>query len=115
MSSARYRTKAELYFHCTGILARGRRVIGGKAGGPDHAGVTASYAMRRAPRDWYLNAQNLAEFLCAVADDPSHVPFAFRWLSADADADSRIAFSRSVGVVDSRARLDSLTGPFLFR
>src|SRR6266478_2975293 len=42
-----------------------------------------------------------------------HFPFAFSWLSADADADSRIAFSRSAGV-DSRVRLDSLTGPFLF-
>jgi hypothetical protein len=43
-----------------------------------------------------------------------HFPFAFRCSPADADADSRMAFSRSVGV-DSRARLDSLTGPFLFR
>ncbi len=65
MSSARYRTKAELYFHCTGILARGRRVIGGKAGGPDHAGVTASYAMRRAPRDWRLKrAEGCAVSMC---------------------------------------------------
>jgi hypothetical protein len=43
-----------------------------------------------------------------------YFPFAFRCRPADADADSRIAFSRSVGV-DARARLDSLTGPFLFR
>src|SRR6266404_5715397 len=42
--------------------------------------------------------------------DALHFPFAFS--PAPADADSRIAFSRSVGV-DSRARLDSLTGPFL--
>src|SRR2546426_11006069 len=42
--------------------------------------------------------------------DALHFPFAFS--PAPADADSRIAFSRSVGV-DSRARLDSLAGPFL--
>src|ERR1700681_3601508 len=39
-----------------------------------------------------------------------HSPFAFSL--APADADSRIAFSCSVGV-DSRARLDSLPGLFL--
>jgi len=43
-----------------------------------------------------------------------HFPFAFRCPSADADADSRIALSRSVGVA-SLGRLDSLTDPFLFR
>jgi hypothetical protein len=44
-----------------------------------------------------------------------HFLFAFNRppVDADADADSRIALSRSVGVA-SRARLDSLTGPFLF-
>ena len=43
-----------------------------KAGGPDHAGVSAKYATRRDRVTGDSNAKKVAEFLCAAADETAH-------------------------------------------
>jgi hypothetical protein len=74
--------------------------------------------LREAPTEHRrATSQSRASLVLNPSDSPlsaSHFYFPFASRCSPADADSRMAFSRSVGV-DSRARSDSLTGPFLFR